>query len=161
MSADNASEVSGPVATITGWDVVDSGIAATSSRTIVMSGCDGDRQGDRLGELLAIDGERRAGRHAALLRNPQDQRAEPPHFFLEETDCVIELVAAEGVAAHELGEPVGLVNRGRANRPHLVERHRNAARSCLPRGLAACQAAADDSYGHAYAGVASNSSLRT
>src|SRR5438270_4574021 len=40
MSDDSASEVSGPVATMTGFAALESGIAVTSSRTIVMSGCD-------------------------------------------------------------------------------------------------------------------------
>ena len=39
MSADSASEVNGPVATITGSRPVAGGIARTSSRTIVTSGC--------------------------------------------------------------------------------------------------------------------------
>jgi len=39
MSADNASDVSGPVATMMGVPV-DAGTRATSSRTTVMSGCD-------------------------------------------------------------------------------------------------------------------------
>ena len=51
MSADDsASDVSGPVATITGRAGAASGIAATSSRRIVMSGMRGERVGDRLAE---------------------------------------------------------------------------------------------------------------
>ena len=66
-----------------------------------------------LGEALAIHGERRAGRHAARFRRAHDQRTEPPHLLLQEADGVIELVAAERVAADELGEAVGLVHGGR------------------------------------------------
>ena len=51
--------------------------------------------GDRLREPIAIDGERGAGRHTALVRRPHDERAEPPHFFFQETDGVIELVTAK------------------------------------------------------------------
>src|SRR5262245_16518961 len=39
MAAERASDVSGPVATITGERSLDSGIAVTSSRTMVISGC--------------------------------------------------------------------------------------------------------------------------
>jgi hypothetical protein len=39
MSADNASDVSGPVATITGESDVEAGIASISPRSIVISGC--------------------------------------------------------------------------------------------------------------------------
>jgi hypothetical protein len=38
MSDDSASDVNGPVATITGESWLDEGIAVTSSRTTVMSG---------------------------------------------------------------------------------------------------------------------------
>ena len=68
MSAESASHVSGPVATMTGLAVDASGMAVTSSRTTVMSGCALIACGDGLGEALAIDGQRRAGRHAALPR---------------------------------------------------------------------------------------------
>ena len=78
-----------------------------------MSGCVGERLRDDLGEALAIDGERGAGRHAARLGGAHHQRAEPPHLLLQQADGVIELVAAEGVAADQLGEPVGLVDGGR------------------------------------------------
>src|SRR5581483_5209934 len=107
-----------------------------------------DCGGDRVGEFFAVDGERRTGGHAALFGDAHDQRAEPPHLLFEETHRVIELVAAEGVAAHQLGEPVGLVDRSRPNRPHLVERDRNAARRCLPGGLAPGEPTTNDSDGH-------------
>ena len=55
---------------------------------------------------------------------------------LSKPDGVIELVAAEGVAADELGEPIRLVHRRRPHRPHLVQRHRHAAD-------ATCQAASN------------------
>ena len=45
---------------------------------------------------------------------------------------------------HQLGEPVGLVNRGRPRRPHLVQRHRHAARGRLPGGFRTREAPADD-----------------
>ena len=72
-----------------------------------------DRGGDALGELLAIDGQRGAGRHAHAIGDAHDQRAEPPHLLFEQADGVVELVAAEGIAADELGEPIGLVHGGR------------------------------------------------
>ena len=87
------------------------------------------------GEALAIDGQRGAGRHAAGLGRAHDERAEPPHLFLEQADGVVELVAAEGVAADELREPIGLVDGRRAHGPHLVQRDRHALRRGLPRGF--------------------------
>ncbi len=97
-----------------------------------------------VGEPLAIDRERRAGRHAVRVGGPHDDRAEPPHFFFEEAHGVIELVAAERVAAHELGKPIGFVNSRGAYRPHFVQRHRHALRRRLPGGLGTSEAAADD-----------------
>src|SRR5262249_59153951 len=76
-----------------------------------------------------------ARRHGARLGRAHDERAQPPHFLFQEADGVIELVAAEGIAAHELRKPIGLVNRSRTNRPHLVEGDGHSARRSLPRGL--------------------------
>ena len=94
-----------------------------------------ERLRDEVGEPLAIDRERGAGRHAARLGGAHDERPEPPHFLLEQADGVIELVAAEGVAADQLGEPIGLVHGRRTHRPHLVQRDAHAARRRLPGGL--------------------------
>ena len=120
MSADSASEVSGPVATITGdLPLSAAGIAGTSSRTMVISGCAGEPRRDLAREDLAVDGQGGAGRHAGDLGGGHHHRVEPAHLFLEQADGVVELVAAERVAAHELGEPVGLVDR-RSARPGRI-----------------------------------------
>ena len=103
------------------------------------------RRRDRVREPLAIDRERRAGGHAALLGRAHDERSEAPHLLFQETHGVVELVAAKRIAAHELGEAVGLVDSRRTHGPHLVERHRDALRCGLPGGLSSGKAAADDS----------------
>ena len=144
MSADSASEVSGPVATMTGAASDAGGMAQISSRTIVTSGCAPSVCGDRCRETLAIDRERRARRNAARLGRPHDERTEPPHFLFEQTDGVIELVAAEGIAADELGEPIGLVDGRRPHRPHFVQRDRHAARGRLPGSFGTGEPATDD-----------------
>jgi hypothetical protein len=81
----------------------------------------GQRLGDEPRELVPIDRECRACGHAAGLCGAHHERAETPHFFLQQTDGVVELVAAEGVAADELSKPIGLVDRRRAHGPHFVE----------------------------------------
>ena len=53
------------------------------------------RRRDRRGETFAIHRERGAGRHARLVGSAHDQRPEPPHLLLQETDGVIQLVTAE------------------------------------------------------------------
>ena len=98
----------------------------------------------RLRESHAIDGERRAGGDARQIGRAHDQRAQPAHLLFQEADGVIEFVAAEGIAADELGEAVGLVHRGRAYGPHLVDDDRHLESCGLPRGLASCEATADD-----------------
>ena len=144
MSADSDSDVSGPVAMISGN--IDGSVGMRGD----FLAHDGDqrmrrdRVGDRLREALAIDGQRRARRHAVRVGRAHDQRAEPPHLLLQEADGVIELVAAERVGADELGEPIGLVDRGRPHRPHLVEHHAHAERRRLPGGFGAGEPAADD-----------------
>ena len=116
MAADSASEVSGPVAMIHGR-AVGLGHAVDLAPLERDERMRRDGLGDGLRKAVAVDGQRRAGRHAARLGRAHDQRAEPPHLFLEQADGVIELVAAKGVAADQFGEPVGLVDRvGRTGR---------------------------------------------
>ena len=95
------------------------------------------------GKRLAIHSEGGSGGNAALLRGAHDDRAEPAQLLLEQADGVVQLVTAEGVAADQLGEPVGLVDRRRPNGPHLEERHRHAARRGLPCGFDARETAAN------------------
>ena len=104
----------------------------------------GDRLGDGLGEAVAIDGERRARGHAARVRGAHDEGSEPPHLFFEQADRVIELVAAEGIRAHQLGEPVGPVHGRGTDRAHLVNRRGHAERGRLPRGLGTGESSAND-----------------
>ena len=143
MSAESESDVSGPVAMITGpssdrgnpWDLFAHERDARMRR---------DRIRHAAEKPLAIDGERGAGRHAGRVGGAHDDRAEPPHLLLQQTDRVIEFVAAKGIAADEFGELIGLVDRGGAHRPHLVNGDRHTAFGRLPRGFAARQTAADD-----------------
>ena len=105
----------------------------------------GQRGGDSGREAVAVDRQRAAGRHLVVVRGPHDQRAEPAHLGMQQTDgVVLTVVGAERIRADEFGERGGLVGRGRAHRAHLVQHDRDAALRDLPSGLAACQAAADD-----------------
>ncbi len=54
-----------------------------------------DRRRDPIRKLMPIDRERRTGGHAHLVGHTHDERAQPAHLFLEQTDGVIEFVAAE------------------------------------------------------------------
>ena len=110
-----------------------------------------ERARDLAGKTLAVHGERGAGRHAAGLGGAHDERAEPPHFFFQKADRVVQFVAAEGVAADELRETVGLVNGGRPHGPHFVQPDRHAPRGCLPGGFGSGQPAADDGDHFCYA----------
>src|SRR5262249_50918435 len=69
---------------------------------------------------------------------------EPAHFFLEQTDRVIELVASKRIRADELTETIRFVDGRRARGPHLVQHHTHAARRRLPRGFATGESPADD-----------------
>ena len=81
-----------------------------------------------------VDGERRAGRHARGIRRAHDQRAEPPHFLLEQSDSVVDLVTAKRVAADELGQLVGLMHGRLPHRPHLVDGHIDTDSTARPFG---------------------------
>jgi hypothetical protein len=106
-------EVSGQVATITGSRSVAGGIARDSSRTIVTSGC--------VASVCVMSSENRSRstakrgtrRHVAGLGRAHDERSKPPHLFLQQADCIIELVAAQRVAADEFRETIRLVHGGR------------------------------------------------
>jgi hypothetical protein len=106
-------------------------------------GFDGRRH--TFSKQLAIDGQRRAGRHTHLVGHAHDERPQPTHFFLEQPYSVVEFVAPERVAAHQLGQPIGLMYGGRSDWTHLIKRDVNAERCRLPRGLAAGQPATNDS----------------
>ena len=100
---------------------------------------------DGRGKAVAIDRQRAAGRNLMGVGGPHDQRAEPPHFLMQQADGVgFPVVGAERVGAHQFGQAVGLVDLGAAHRPHFVQHGRHAARRDLPRGLAAGEAAADN-----------------
>ena len=114
-----------------------------------------NRRGHPLGKLLAVNRQCRASRHADLVGHSHDERAKPTHFFLQQADRVVELVATKRVAADQFSQAVGLVDGRRLHRPHLVQGDGHAHRGGLPRGLAARQAAADDVHLHV---VASSSS---
>ena len=96
-------------------------------------------------ETLAVDRERAAGRHLVGVGRAQDQRAEPAHLLVQETNGIVLLVVgAERVRADELCQRRGLVGGGGTLRAHLVEDDRDAARRDLPSGLGAGEPAADD-----------------
>ena len=121
MSAESASEVSGPVAMIQG-EPSGSGTAVISPRVERDERVRRHRLGDHRRETDTIDRKGAAGGHARGVGAAHDDRAEPAHFFLEQPDGVLERVAAERVAADELGEMVGLVDERRPHGPHLVQR---------------------------------------
>ena len=96
----------------------------------------GDRARHFVGEPVAIHRERGAGGDAREVGSLHHHGPQPPHLLFQQTNSVIELVAAEGIAADELGKPIGLVDRGRPHRTHFVDGDRNPERSGLPGGFA-------------------------
>src|SRR5205814_3293840 len=101
------------------------------------------RFGDAARKPLAIDRERRAGRHARRVRGAQHDGTEAPHLLLQQTYRVIEFVASEGITADEFSQMIGLVHGGATDRTHLVEGDGNPSFGGLPSRFAARQAAAD------------------
>jgi len=97
----------------------------------------------RLRERHPVHGEGGAARHARGVRRREHDAPEPPHLGLEQAVRVRQFDRFEGVAADELGQPVGLVRGRGAVGPHLVERDGNAALGQRPGGLAPREPAAD------------------
>ena len=60
------------------------------------------------------------------------------------TALFLGVVGAEGIGAHQFGQPVGLVGLGLPFGSHLVQHHGHAAAGKLPGGLRTGEAAADD-----------------
>ena len=129
---------------MTGARLDASGIRCTSSRWMAIQRLRLDGRGDAICEPLAVDRQRTAGRNAGLVADSHHQRPEPAHLLLEQSHRVLQGVAAERIAADQLREPIRLVDRGRADRAHLVQRNGHAARGSLPRRLAARQSATHD-----------------
>ena len=144
IASASAGEVSGPVATMTLSQSAGGSRDFARARASI-SGCALERRRDGGGKAVAVDRERAAGRHLVGVGRAHDQRAEPAHLGVQQADgVVVRVVGAERVRADELGEAVGLVRGGRAQRPHLVQHDRHAGLRELPGGLRAGEAAADD-----------------
>lgn len=54
------------------------------------------------------------------------------------------LIALERIAAHQLGQTIGLVRVGSANRAHLIKHHVDAPLRQLPRGFGTGKTASCD-----------------
>ena len=106
-------------------------------------GAEGFRYGG--GKRVPVDRERAAGGNLVGVGAGQDQRAATAHLLVQQADRVIGgIVGAEGIGAHQLGKPVGLVGIGAAFGAHFVENDRHPGARDLPGSLGTCKTAADD-----------------
>ena len=100
---------------------------------------------DRVGERVAIDGERAAGRQLRPVAGRHDERAGAAHLLMQQPDgVVLPIVGAERVRADELGAAAGLVRVRHARGAHFVQHDGNAGARDLTRGFGARKAGADD-----------------
>ncbi len=99
-------------------------------------------------EHLAVHRQRGAGGHPRLIRDGEQERAEPAQLVLEQAVRVAEVGGLEGVAADELGQAAGLVGRRGHRRAHLVELDVDPPLGEGPRGFRAREPPADDGDGH-------------
>jgi len=105
----------------------------------------GKRRGHGRGKALAVDRQCASGRNLIDVGRAHDQRAETAHFLMQEPDgIVLVVVGAKRIRADQLGKRRGLVGRGGAQRTHLVQHDRDAARGDLPSRLGSGKPAADD-----------------
>ena len=105
----------------------------------------GERARDLGGEMIAIDGQRAAGRQLVGVAGRHDQRAGAAHLLVQQADGVgVDIVGAERVGADQLGQAVGLVRLGAALRAHLVQHDGHAGRAICHAASRPGEPAADD-----------------
>ena len=144
MASASGAEVRGPVATIT-LSQSAGGRPAISAAVDLDPRMLFDRPRHGGGKALAVDRQRAAGRHLVGVGRAHDQRAEPPHFGMQQADGIVGgVVGAEGIGADQLGQAIGLMRLGHPHRAHLVQHDAAAGFGRLPGGLGAGEAAADD-----------------
>ena len=97
-------------------------------------------------ELVAVDGERPAGRHAVKLPCLHHERTAAAHLFFEEPDRVVYGGATKRVGTHELRHLIGVLCGGARRRLLLDQAHRHASFGQLPRALGAGEARTNDDY---------------
>ena len=100
--------------------------------------------GNGLGKAVAIHRQGAPRLHPVPVGTGQDERAHPPQLLLQQPHRVLQLVGAQGVGAHQLPKPGGVVGGGHFFRLHLPQDHGDAPPGQLPGGLRAGQARADD-----------------
>ena len=112
--------------------------------------------GDGSRKSVAVDRQGATGGHLVGVGGPHDQRAQPSHFGMQQSDGIVGgIIGAERVRADQFGEAVGTVGLGHPHRAHLVQHHGNAGIGDLPGGFRAGEAGADDMDGFTrrFAGV--------
>ena len=96
------------------------------------------RLGDGGGKSVAVDRQRAAGGNLVGVGRAHDQRTQPAHFGVQQSDRIVGgVVGAERVGAHEFGQAIGAMGFGHPAGAHLVQD--DAER----RHLATCQAASE------------------
>ena len=147
MASASGAEVRGPVATMTLRQSA-GGRPSISARPNFDQRMIVERFGDGGGKSVAVDRQCAAGRNLIGVGGAHDQRAQPAHFGVQQSDRVVGgIVGAKRVGAHEFGEAVGAVRFGHPVGPHLVQDHRDAGIGDLPGRFRAGEARADDMHG--------------
>ena len=98
----SAAAVSGPVATMV---EAGGGEGVDPLADDLDIGMGGEPLGHRRREAVAVDRQRRAGRHLVRVGRRHDQRAQRAHLGVEQPDrIVLGIVGAEAVRADQLGQ---------------------------------------------------------
>ena len=105
-----------------------------------------ERRGDCAREIIAIDRERGARRHACAIGRGDHERAEPAHLFFQDADRGIHRIVAQRIGAHELRKVRCLMSFGHLDRAHLDQPHGDTPARELPRSLAARESRSDNGY---------------
>ena len=105
-----------------------------------------ERRSDSAREIIAIDSEGGARRHACAIGGRDHERAEPAHLFFKDANRGIHRIVAQRIRADEFREVRSAMSFGHFDRAHLDQPHADTPARELVCSLAAREAGSDDGY---------------
>ena len=110
-----------------------------------------ERFGDSRAEIIAVHGQRPAGRHLMLIGAGENQRTGAAHFLVQQAHGIeLPVVRPKRVGADQFGQAIGLVGIGgdrltvALTAAHFMQDDRDTGRNELPAGFGTGETATDN-----------------